>query len=82
MSLLTEFRKDTKTECPCCKVKIKPCPRCGEKGVIIGSCESTVYCDDTNCGIEMDYGHWCGKEKGIPAIHHVIAGWNERPLEN
>lgn len=81
MSLLSESRKDTQTACTCCDLKIKPCPRCGKDGVIIKQCESTVYCDDMTCGIEMDYGHWCGEQDGKNAIHFVIEGWNSRPLE-
>ena len=81
MTTILESRKDAKTECPCCGVKIKPCPRCGKQGCIIGNYENAVFCeDDMGCGIEMNYGHWCGEQDGKPAIHFVIEGWNERPL--
>ncbi len=63
-------------ECPCCETKPSDCPFCGKLGKIYG--ENSVGCSDWNCGAEINFGHWCGEEKGIPAIHHVIAQWNKR----
>lgn len=64
-------------KCPCCDAKPLPCPFCGSKGKIYG--ENMVGCSETvNCGGNVDFGHWCGVENGIPAIHHVIEQWNKR----
>lgn len=79
MRKISDFRKDTQTTCTCCDLKIKPCPRCGEDGVIIRGYESTVYCDSGDCEINMDFGHWCGTQDDKDAIHFVIENWNERP---
>jgi len=79
MSSLLEMHKNAKTECPCCGTKIKLCPFCGSAGVILSHCENAVYCDSINvCDAQIDFGNWCGTEKGIPAIHHVIEAWNQR----
>lgn len=54
-----------------------PCPHCGKPGKVYG--ENMVGCDDTQaCGATMDFGHWCGIENGIPAVHWVIKQWNTR----
>ncbi len=63
-------------ECPHCDIKLLPCPFCGKPAVIYG--ENLVGCSDSQCGGEVDFGHWCGVEKGIPAVHWVIEHWNER----
>lgn len=82
MGSLLEMHKNVKTECPCCKTKIKKCPFCGSAGVILKGNESSVYCDNINCcDAEIDFGHWSGTEESIPAIHHVIAAWNTRASE-
>ena len=59
------------------KIKIKPCPFCGKPAKTSG--ENRVYCIDIiNCCAQIDFGHWCGVENGIPAIQHVINQWNKR----
>ena len=63
-------------ECPCCKEKPLPCPFCGKPAKIYG--ESVVECSDFSCGGQIDFGHWCGIENGIPAVHWVIKQWNRR----
>ena len=55
---------------------ILPCPFCGKDGKIYG--ENMVGCVDAQCGANIDYGHWCGVEDGVPAIRHVINAWNTR----
>jgi len=81
MSSIIEDRDDTATACPCCSTEIGKCPFCGKRGCIILPYENAVFCEDDNdCGAEMNFGHWCGEEKGIPAIHHVIAQWNKREV--
>ncbi len=64
------------TECPHCQMKPKPCPFCGKPGKIYG--ENYVGCEDFQCGANVDWGHFCGTERGIPAVHHVINQWNKR----
>lgn len=63
-------------KCPHCGIEPKPCPFCGEPGKVYG--ENYVGCSDHNCGGNVDFGHWCGVENGIPAIHWVIEQWNKR----
>lgn len=64
-------------KCPCCDAVLMPCPFCGKPGRVYGS--NVVGCsDDMNCGGCVDFGHWCGTEKGIPAVHWVIKAWNRR----
>lgn len=77
-----------KTECPCCKEKLKPCPFCGKPAEIYGenlvgcsginSCDAQMDTPDAFCTGNIDFGHWCGTENGIPAVHHVIKAWNKR----
>ncbi len=64
------------TICPCCGEKIKNCPFCGSPGQIYGS--NNVGCSDTECGAIIDWGHWCGTEDGVPAVHYVVQHWNKR----
>jgi hypothetical protein len=30
------------------------------------------------CGWQVDFGHHCGTQGGIPAVHYVISRWNTR----
>jgi hypothetical protein len=55
------------TKCPCCEEEIKICPFCGEYGQIFGS--NMVGCSDFQCSANIDFGHWCGMENGVPAVH-------------
>lgn len=65
------------SKCPCCDEKPMPCPFCGKEGVIYG--ENSVGCIEmTQCGGEVNFGHWSGEENGIPAVHWVIKQWNKR----
>lgn len=67
------------SKCPCCEVEPAACPFCGKPGKIYG--ESIVGCSDlTNCNGQVDFGHWCGVENGIPAVHWVIKQWNKRAI--
>ncbi len=63
-------------ECPCCQTKPLPCPFCGKPGKIYG--EPNVGCEDWECGANIEWGHFCGEENGIPAVHWVIMQWNKR----
>ena len=63
-------------ECPCCQTKPLSCPFCGKLGKIYG--ENYVGCEDWECGAAVDWGHFCGEENGIPAVHWVIEQWNKR----
>ena len=67
-----------KTKCPCCGTRVKECPFCGADGMIYA--ENLVGCSNTTqCGGEVDWGHWCGSDdNGIPAVHYVIEHWNSR----
>jgi hypothetical protein len=63
--------------CSCCGEELLSCPFCGKPGKIFGS--NMVGCSDTiNCGGSIDFGHWCGVQDGIPAVHWVIKQWNKR----
>ena len=73
--------------CPHCDEKLKPCPFCGGQAKIYG--ENMVGCVKLECDAEMtssgeycsgaiNYGHWCGEENGVPAVHWVIKAWNRR----
>jgi endogenous inhibitor of DNA gyrase (YacG/DUF329 family) len=65
------------TKCPHCDMQVAACPHCAEPARIHG--ENMVACTDTvDCCAQVDFGHWCGTENGIPAIHWVIAAWNRR----
>lgn len=69
--------KTKMTRCPCCGTVPLACPFCGESAEICG--ENMVACsDDLNCTANVDFGHWCGDENGIPAVHWVIQQWNKR----
>jgi endogenous inhibitor of DNA gyrase (YacG/DUF329 family) len=61
-------------------IKLLPCPFCGKQGKVYG--ENMVGCSDAvECGANIDFGHWCGTEKGVPAVLHVIKQWNKRKKE-
>jgi len=63
--------------CPCCNEKVLPCPFCGKEGKVYA--QNCVGCsDDHECGANVHWGHWCGIENGIPAVHWVIKQWNKR----
>lgn len=73
--------------CPCCGEKIKPCPFCGRPAKIYGEnfvgctgieCEAGMAAPDEYCAGHVDFGHWCGTEEGIPAVHYIIKAWNKR----
>ncbi len=64
-------------ECSCCQEKPLPCPFCGAPGMIFG--ENMIGCSEiVQCGGQVDFGHHCGVENGIPAVHWVIKQWNKR----
>lgn len=66
-----------KSGCTCCGTQPLDCPFCGKPGKIFG--ENMVGCSAENvCDANIDFGHWCGEENGIPAVHHVIEQWNKR----
>jgi endogenous inhibitor of DNA gyrase (YacG/DUF329 family) len=58
--------------------KLLPCPFCGKPGKVYA--ENSVGCSDQQCGAEVNFGHWCGVENGVPAVNWVIAQWNKRTL--
>lgn len=61
------------SRCP----ELLPCPFCGSPAKTCG--ENSVICTDiANCGGEINWGHFCGSEKGVPAIQHVMTAWNRR----
>lgn len=65
------------TECPHCQLKPLSCPFCGKPGMIFG--DNFVGCEDQHeCCANIDFGHWTGEEKGVPAVHWVIEAWNKR----
>jgi len=64
-------------ECPCCGLKIKTCPHCGKSGKAFGP--NLVGCSDiSQCGSEVDFGHWLGQIHGKPDVHWVVEHWNKR----
>ena len=56
--------------------ELKPCPFCGSAARIHG--ESIVACTNNDCSGQVDFGHWCGEENGVPAIYWVVQAWNKR----
>lgn len=74
--------------CPHCGERPKKCPFCGKPAKIYGQnmvgCSGINDCDagmvppDEFCTGHVDFGHWCGTEKNIPAVHWVIKAWNRR----
>jgi len=63
-------------ECACCGTKVKPCPFCGSEAEIIA--DNMVGCTNNQCEANVDWGHFCGIQNGIPAYHHVLEAWNKR----
>lgn len=63
--------------CPHCGIAPASCPFCGKPGEVYGV--NFVGCSDSvNCGGAVEFGHWCGIEADIPAVHWVIEHWNKR----
>lgn len=54
------------------KTELLPCPKCFGEAEILG--DNMIACKDHECGIQMDWGHWCGKG----AREKLILGWNKR----
>lgn len=54
------------------KTELLPCPKCFGEAEILG--DNMIACKDHECGIQMDWGHWCGKG----AREKLILGWNHR----
>lgn len=63
-------------KCPHCDIAPIACPFCGSPAIITG--QNEIACDNFNCSVSMNWGHWCGEQNSVPAVHWVIEAWNNQ----